>query len=137
MSLVLDASVALSWCLDEVQSAETLVVLQALETMPAFVPAIFPLEIANTLIVSERRKRVTPKRMARFVDDMRKLPFHVDATVIDLALGPVLDLARKHNMTAYDASYLELALRLRAPLATIDDGLLQAALSAGVGIFGT
>ena len=94
--------------------------------------SIWPLEVANVLLVAERRHRLTPADSARFVELLAGLPITVDHSGQHLAHGRILDLAHRAGLSAYDASYLELAMRLGVPLATADDRLCDAADASGV-----
>lgn len=130
--LVLDASVALSWCFRNEATAATDRVLDRLADETASVPAIWHLEIANVLALSERRGRITPARGSEFLSLLETLAIEVDEETPSRALGRVLDLARAEQLTAYDAAYLELAMRLGIPLASKDTDLCDAAERLGV-----
>ena len=93
-----------------------------------------PLECANALATAERRGRIDAARVARNVSLLRRLPVAVDVADPADTLGTTLDLARTHRLTAYDASYLDLALRRGLPLATNDGPLRIAAAAAGVAL---
>ena len=134
--LVLDASVALAWCFADEATPATLDVLQRLEAAPATAPALMPLEIANILALAERRRRITPARVAEFVALIAGLPIVIDEQGTARALREVLDLARAERLTAYDASYLELAMRLGIALASKDATLRRAATGLGVPLLG-
>lgn len=132
--LVLDASIALSWCFKNEATAAADRVLERLATATASVPAIWPIEIANVLVMSERRRRITPANTAEFIALLETLAIHVDEETPARALGRVLDLAREERLTAYDAAYLELAMRLGLPLASKDADLCDAAERLGVSV---
>jgi predicted nucleic acid-binding protein len=132
--LVLDASVALAWCFKNEASAAADRVLERLAAEAASVPAIWHLEIANVLALSERRRRITPARSAEFIALLEILVIVVDEETPSRALGRVLDLAREERLTAYDAAYLELAMRLGIPLASKDGDLCNAAERLGVNV---
>ena len=89
------------------------------------------MEIRNILIVSERRRRIEPDDADTFLDDLGRLPIRVQW---ESGSSRVMALARKHGLTAYDAAYLDLALRLAVPLATLDRALARAAKAEGVRI---
>jgi predicted nucleic acid-binding protein len=131
---VLDASAALPWLFEDEATPETEVLLDVVTVQGAVVPALWFLECANALATAERRGRVDPSRMAQNVDLLRRLPLQVDDTVPVRALDAALELARQHRLSAYDASYLDLALRRRLPLATGDARLRAAARAAGVAL---
>ena len=132
--LVLDASVAVTWCFENEATAAADRVLERLAAEAASVPAIWHLEIANVLALSERRRRITPAGRAEFVALLETLEIVVDEETPSRALGRVLDLARQERLTAYDAAYLELAMRLGVPLASKDGDLCDAAERLGVSV---
>jgi predicted nucleic acid-binding protein len=132
--LVLDASVALAWCFKNEATVAADRVLERLAAEAASVPAIWHLEIANVLALSERRRRITPAGSAEFIALLESLEIVVDEETPSRALGRVLDLARGEQLTAYDAAYLELAMRLGVPLASKDGDLCNAAERLGVSV---
>ena len=132
--LVLDASVALAWCFKNEATAAADTVLERLATETASVPAIWHLEIANVLVMSERRRRITPANSTEFIALLETLVIVVDEETPSRAFGRVLDLAREERLTAYDAAYLELAMRLGLPLASKDGDLCDAAERLGVSV---
>ena len=101
-------------------------------TRVAFVPSLRPLEIANVLLVGERRNRSTQAQAAKFLASLAEMPITVDDETHLHAWSSVLSLAREQNLTAYDAAYLELALRRGLSLATLDEQLKAAAQIVGV-----
>ncbi len=98
-------------------------------------PNLWPLEVANVLAMSERRGRVTSARITHFVTMLGNLPIAIDDETAKQAFGDVLMLARMHQLTAYDAAYLELALRKGCPLASLDSSLNEAAAKIGIALF--
>ena len=134
MSLVLDASFALTWCFDEEATARTKSTLAALRSDFAMVPAIWPLEIANGLITAERRGRVTPVVRDGFVALLQDIDIRVEPSDVALAFSELMPLARHEGLTTYDASYLELATRRSLPLATLDAAMAAAARRIGVDV---
>lgn len=132
--LVLDASIALSWCFKNEATAAGDRVLERLTAEAAGVPAIWHLEIANALALSERRRRITPAHSTEFIGLLETLAIIVDEETPSRALNRVLDLARAERLTAYDAAYLELAMRLGVPLASKDADLCDAAERLGVNV---
>jgi predicted nucleic acid-binding protein len=133
MPFVVDASVVLGWYFeDEVSEYADRVFEQLTEDSRALVPSIWPLEVANGLLVAERRGRLSSAKVARTAELTSQLPVSIHDVGPELAFGPVLDLARAHRMTAYDAAYLELAMREGLPLATQDEALRAAAQRVGV-----
>ena len=131
--LVLDASVALAWCFPDESDplAERLIDSMA-DGSRAIVPAIWPFEIANALLMAEKRKRISIAQVTAILRKLTLLPIAVDVAQTESIFGDVLPVARQQNLTAYDAAYLQLALREALPLATLDDQLRRAARNAGV-----
>lgn len=132
MPFVLDASVALAWLFRDEQNAYAHRMLRRLEDEPAVVPAVWILEMANGLLVAERRGRFTAADVTHIYGTLADLPIESSDLTLEQALGPLLDLARVHELSAYDAAYLELAMREGLPLATQDADLRKAATSSGV-----
>lgn len=132
MPFVVDASLALAWHFEDEVSEYADRVLERLREDRAVVPSIWPLEVANGLLVAERRGRLSHARLARAVELFQELPIFVFEVGAQVALGSVLELGRVHGLSAYDAAYLELAMREGLPLATQDDALRLAAERAGV-----
>lgn len=122
--LVLDASVAVAWLLGEQDSSTVEPVLLRLESDEALVPQLWHLEVRNSLLVASRRGRLSPDAPTERLDALRDLPIRTDSGC-DLSLA--FALAQKHNLSFYDAVYLELAKRNRAPIATLDKALARAA----------
>lgn len=133
--LVVDASVALTWCYPDEHSAFAYKVLDQLEYRQAIVPSLWALEITNALLVGERRHRLTASAIAQFLELLNGLPIDIDPQTALRAFSTTLQLARDHNLSAYDATYLELAMREGLTLATLDTQLKSAARSAGVKLF--
>ena len=130
--LVLDASAAMAWCfLDEATPASA-ALLDRLQDNGADVPHLWHLEIANVLLAAERRKRIKQAQIADFLGILASARIRTDHEPAFRAHGPIMLLARAHALTIYDATYLDLALRLKAPLATRDAALLRAAQAAKV-----
>ena len=134
--LVIDSSVAIAWCFPDEQDTYSQSVLDALASEQAIVPDLWHLEVANTLIVGERRKRSTQANTVTWLGFLASLPIAVDEETKPHAFGNTLSLAREHNLSAYDAAYLELAMRRGLPLATLDDKLKTAAQTVGVSLHG-
>jgi predicted nucleic acid-binding protein len=88
--------------------------------------------VANALVVGERRKRATEAKVTTFLGLLKSLPIRIDDSTASQAWQETISLARLHGLSVYDAAYLELALRLGLPLATLDGRLKAAADAAGV-----
>ncbi|MCC5614220.1 type II toxin-antitoxin system VapC family toxin [Nostoc sp. CHAB 5836] len=132
MQFVLDCSVAISWCLVDENNPTANAILAIMPDAEAFVPGIWSLEIANVLLVAERRNRMTTDQSSEAITLLQSLLIQVDTATDANALGATVTLGRQEGLAAYDAAYLELALRLRLPLATIDQRLAKAATRCGV-----
>lgn len=131
-TFVLDGSVTMAWFFRDATHAYAETVEDSLAITEAVVPSLWPLEVANTLVVGERRKRSTEAQAATWLSYLRSLPIIIDDETTIRAWDDTLSLARAHQLSAYDASYLELSLRRGLPLATLDDKLKNAAKAVGV-----
>jgi predicted nucleic acid-binding protein len=139
MTLVLDASFCLAWIFarERTEQAELADrVLQRRGQEMWVVPSLWPLEVANALLVAERRGVIQPELSDAFLRRLAALRIAMDPDTIDLTQPRLLTLARQHQLSAYDASYLELALRRDARLASFDRRLQQAAEAVGCGLEG-
>ncbi len=132
IGFVLDASVAAAWCFDDESTPAAWRLLEGLLTAPGHVPTLWALEIGNILLGAERRARITRARAVQFLGILDDLDIRVDADSPGRAFRDVLPLAREHRLTTYDATYLELAMRLGLPLATKDKALARAATALHV-----
>ena len=112
-------------------------VLVALEGRTVIVPAVWALEISNAMLVAERRKRVKQQDVRRFVELLGGLTIIEHSQTVADTVSHVLPLAREYHLSAYDAAYLDVAVRQGAPLATLDRALRKAGRSAGLKIFKT
>jgi len=130
MSLVLDSSVCLSWFFPDERTSFTDTALQVVAREEGWVPSVWRLEFPNALLVAEKRRRLTRAERLQVLDEAARLYIRVDALVHDLR--QISTLADQHGLSTYDASYLELALRLPAPLITLDKELAASAAAAGV-----
>jgi predicted nucleic acid-binding protein len=130
---VLDASVTLSWLFEDQATAYTDSVLDRLANgEEALTSAIWPFEVANALVVAEGRKLIKSAQSVAFVEELGQFPVRIERTGAERTFKEVLETARRHQLSAYDASYLDLAMREALPLATVDGSLRNAALAAGV-----
>ncbi len=132
MPFVVDASMTLSWCFADEATPYTRGVLAALKKTYALVPALWPFEVANTLALAERRKRITQEGVAEFVERLRMLPIQVERREAVWLCQATIRLAREHRVTAYDAAYLDLAKREELSLATLDHDLQAAGRTLGI-----
>jgi len=134
-NIVLDASVALAWAFPDEGSEYADAVLVRLEGETILVPGLWAVEVTNGLVVGERRKRLREAEIRRFLALLEGLPVLQDVQSPGDAVKGILPLAREYGLSAYDAVYLELAVRKGAPVATLDTGLRKAAREAGILVF--
>jgi predicted nucleic acid-binding protein len=125
---VVDASICLAVALAEAGSANaSAAIIQRLSNERALVPGLWSSEIANGLMVQERRGRIRPEQSDQFLAWLANVTVDVDLDGLSRTAADVLALARRHRLTIYDALYLELARRTQVPLATLDSSLAAAA----------
>lgn len=129
MAIVVDVSIAAAWCFPDEQANAAERVLEDLHLLGGVVPGLFWYEIRNVLVVNERRARIEPADSARFLMRLRNLRLQRD---VDHDEDSMMALARTHALSAYDAAYLETALRRGDSLATLDRDLASAAAAEGV-----
>ena len=131
--IVLDASVTVAWCFEDESTHYTEGVLDLRSAgTEVLTPAIWPFEVANALLVAERRKRITVAQVTALLQRIAGLRISVDPVQPRVAFNQVLAVARQNDLTEYDAAYVELALREALPLATLDDKLRRAATRVGI-----
>lgn len=138
MKLVLDASMALAWLFERKDAKEIKCandVLVAIAETETLVPTLWHTEIANALLVAERRLVVTEAQTIDYLNRLSQLPITTDSVAVTSRRDLVMALAREHGLTAYDAIYLDLALRTNSTLATFDMKLANAMQRAGGIIF--
>ena len=132
---VMDASATLPWCFaDEATDATNALLTRLQAGDEALVPGHWPAEVANALLVALRRERISRQDAQQFLADLDVLPIRIEPTAHKLLRLAILPLAEKHDLTIYDAAYLELAIRQTVPLATLDDDLRKAARASGVSL---
>jgi predicted nucleic acid-binding protein len=131
--LVLDASMTLSWLLPDEAAGDSAAVHAAVANAErVWVAAHWCLEVANSLCMAERRKRLDATGVAQAVALFTQLPVVVDSETSEHAGAATLSLARQHALSVYDAAYLEIALRRGAVLASLDGPLRAVAQKLGV-----
>ena len=136
MSLVLDCSITLAWIYADETTEPVQRVFDLLSQSGAWVPGLWRLEVANVLEMGVRRKRHDADFRDKALADLAQFPIQVDLETDAHAWGKTLRLAERHQLTTYDAAYLELALRRNLPLSTLDDDLRQAATLQRVKVLG-
>lgn len=137
MNFVLDASVTMAWLLGDTKPSDRLYAQKVLNALKdpdtqAAVPTIWALEIANVIVRAEAKHLVSEAQSGAFLEMLSSASINSDHATFAAALNDTLQLARRYRLSAYDASYLELALRCALPLATLDADLNKAARKAGV-----
>ena len=140
MKLVLDASITLSWLLADGKPSDRQYARAALDALSqdhnsAVVPTIWPYEITNVLAKAETRGQLSEAQSEAFLELLAELSIDLDNGSPDKVPTSILQLARRYKLCSYDASYLELAMRMSLPLATLDADLQKAAKKAGVAKF--
>lgn len=132
---VIDNSVVMAWCFADEEDEYADDVLASLESAEAIAPAIWPLEVGNVLFVAERRKRLGKADSVRFLALINDLPISVCQEPPERMTKEILALAREQQLSTYDASYLDLAMKKGVPIATQDASLKKAAQKCNVRIF--
>ena len=130
---VVDASVVLTWCFPDENSALTQKVAQMFKQGDsAIAPSFWPHEVLNALLVGERRKRISTVLVRTFLTDVGALPITLQEVPAEAVFDGIQALSRAHGLTTYDAAYLDLAQTNRLALATLDEDLIRACGKAGV-----
>lgn len=123
----------MAWCFEDESDDYADWLLGTLDAVERIlVPSIWPTEIANVLAIGERRKRLSPGEMTQFLNLLDRFPIEVDGRSPYSAMHDVLGVARDYGISAYDASYIELAIRASLPLATLDAALRKVASRLGL-----
>jgi predicted nucleic acid-binding protein len=130
---VLDCSITMAWCFEDEKSTSTDdLAKQFASGVSAAVPQIWPLEVGNVLTLAVKKRRISTARRAEFLAFLDAAPISINVLSKANVFNEVIALADVHQLTTYDASYLELAIRLKIPLATLDKNLRRAGVSANV-----
>ncbi len=129
---MLDTSISLAWCFEDEQTPPVMRLLDRVAEQGAVVPQLWPIEALNGLFSAERRGRLSAESRDRLAGFLHDLPIAVDDETATRLWTGTARLAARHGLTAYDASYLELSMRRRLPLATADGALAAAARQEGV-----
>ncbi len=135
-SVIIDCSIAMAWCFADEATVETERVQDLLIAEAALVPTHWFLEVVNVLAMAEKRKRIAAADATNFLHLLAALDIRTDHDTSTRAFDHVLPLCRSHGLTSYDAAYLDLAIRRRLPLASLDDDLRQAAILLGIQVLG-
>ena len=124
---VIDNSVVMAWCFEDEANSYADTIQDMLIENKAFVPAIWPLEVTNVLLVAERKKRISKAGSGHFTALLSQLPIEVEPSDTDTIFHETISLARQYMLSSYDASYIELAIRKGLPIATQDKAIIRAA----------
>ena len=133
MPFVVDASVAACWLLPDENDHRADAAFDRFPKDTALVPSLWWFEMQNIFLSSERRGRLNASTTAQLLSLLNQMPIQTDRHTNEMEL---MTIARRHKLTAYDAAYLELALRQHLPLATLDTALMRAAKAEGVNVIG-
>jgi predicted nucleic acid-binding protein len=136
VSLVLDSSITLAWLFPDELTPAVTSVLDRVGKSGGWAPSLWWLEVANSLQMGVRRKRITAGFRDATLEDLKLLPIRLDPETAQHAWSSTLQLAVAHKLSVYDAAYLELARRLVLPLATLDEELRAAAKRMGITLLG-
>ena len=134
-AFVLDASITVGWMIDRpVPARASLARRLVISGEIPVVPALWNHEVSNAVVMAARRGRLTAEQVRTLADDLEELSDVVEMDPLKVRPTALIETARRTNLTVYDAAYLELALRRRLPLATLDDQLREAARRAGLAL---
>ncbi|MCP9837890.1 type II toxin-antitoxin system VapC family toxin [Cyanobium sp. N.Huapi 1H5] len=132
LSFVADVSAVCAWCFEDEGSEASEALLARLPESELCVPALFLWELANVLLMAERRGRISAADRSQFLTLVVQLDLAIDPADPAVVWHDVLSLAAQHRLTSYDAAYLELAMRAGLPLASRDNALIEAARACGL-----
>ena len=133
---VLDNTVTMAWCFADEATEFTETVLHRLSNLidSAMVPALWLYEVVNVTELAVRKERITAGKTDTFLESLADLPIEIENPALPQVFVSVRALVGQYKLTAYDASYLELALRYNLPIAASDKALVKAAQTAGVNL---
>lgn len=134
MPFVLDCSMTMVWIFPDEAIKRSTALRDSLLEDNARVPALWPIDVANVLLVATRRKRIQESEWPKLLADLSALPIDLDSETSERALTDVLKVARRDDSSGYDAVCLEFALRRKLPIATLDKNLKSACRRAGVDV---
>jgi predicted nucleic acid-binding protein len=132
---VLDCSAVLSWLFPDEGDPYGTALIEVVGDSRMYVPSLLWLEAANAFLIAERKGRLTVADTARMAAILEAMPTTTDTDPSESRFPEVMSLGRRYGLSAYDATYLDLALRRGLPIATLDSALMNAAQAAGVGVF--
>jgi predicted nucleic acid-binding protein len=131
VTFVVDASVVLAWSFDDEQSVYAETVVGRMLTEGGIAPAHWPLEVANAIRSAERRGRIASTDIPKVLALLQGLPVEIVPVELGTSLG-LLEMAGAHDLSIYDAVYVELAAFRGLDLATIDERVAAACRTVGV-----
>ena len=123
----------MSWFFHDEINEYSELVMDKLQTTGAIVPQLWIYEVTNSLIVGERKKRIQRSESHWILERLQQLPISVDNLKPEKVMPEILSLSSKYKLSAYDAAYLELAVRLALPVATQDNLLAKSVIASGLG----
>ena len=132
MSFVLDTSVTMAWLFEDETTRTTEAILDRLNEEDALVPTLWTYEVGNVLLMAERHNRITEAQGRRFTQLLESLPIHISDSHLKSLWSNAIVVAREHDLSVYDGTYLDLAMREGVPLATRDKALRKAAKKLGI-----
>src|SRR5262245_429209 len=122
---VLDCSITMAWCFEDENDQYADTILNNLQNATAVVLTIWHLEVSNVLLLAKKNKRITEVQSSSFIDALLTLPIVIDPSTTARAMRSIFVLAKQSDLTIYDAAYLELAIREKIPLLTLDKKLIK------------
>ncbi|MFT3878819.1 MAG: type II toxin-antitoxin system VapC family toxin [Gemmatales bacterium] len=131
-TFIIDCSMTMAWFFPDEATTATQEIQDRLVNEAVLVPSLWFLEVTNVLAMAEKRKRTTPKDATQFLQLLQKFDIQAEESWQQCAFDHILPLCRKHGLTTYDASYLDLALCSQLPLASLDIDLKKAAKTLGI-----
>lgn len=131
---VLDCSVTMAWCFEDESNAYAEKVLEHLEKEAAYVPPLWFLEVSNVILIGEKSKRLSRFQSNQFLAILSELNIKCEDPLNTHIFTSTIELARTYQLTSYDAIYLDLALKRKLPLATLDQSLRKASKKAGLSL---
>ena len=136
MAFVLDASMTLAWVFPDEATEATDRLLESLLERQVYAPGLWPIEVANAFLAATRRRRFEASTWPWIRHSLDALPIAVEPVDPARVGSVVIELAHDRGISVYDAMYLELALRMGLPLATLDERLAAEARAVGVEALG-
>lgn len=134
MTIVIDSSITMSWIIVDERTDANQAVLDRATRQGMAAPTLWPIEVANSLAMAQRRGRMTAALRNQALRDLQMMQVEIDDQTLSHVWQTTMGLADAHSLTVYDATYLELAMRRRLSLATLDKALIAAAARVGVEI---